>query len=200
MQSVREYYCNFFPSVCCLPLLFTLSCFAPLTSHVTTTKGHRTCYVSCVEGLVACYIPPRTVRCPKHVWHALNTSRNARWKKENRAKGRRGKKNCSNTFVHLDKGRNSSTYPQVWMVYNFDQLILSPLLFLLAFVVLGVCCFSVCECLPRRCCSGFVPWISFRVCSKVQLVSGSHCVETICALWERERERESDGGEGGSKW
>jgi hypothetical protein len=28
-----------------------------------------------------------------------------------RAGGR--KKNCSNTFVHVDKGRNSLTYPQV---------------------------------------------------------------------------------------
>jgi hypothetical protein len=48
---------------------FTLSCFAPITSPVTSIKGHITCQGACAKGLEACYIPLAPLTCPKHVWH-----------------------------------------------------------------------------------------------------------------------------------
>jgi len=42
-----------------------LSCFAPITSHVMSTKGHVTCQVACGKGLVACYTPPNTSSKPQ---------------------------------------------------------------------------------------------------------------------------------------
>ncbi len=37
--STKDYFCNFLPIVCPLPyFFFTLSCFAPITSHVMSTK------------------------------------------------------------------------------------------------------------------------------------------------------------------
>ncbi len=50
------------------PLFFffsALSCFAPITSHVMSTKGHVTCQVACGKGLVACYTPPNTSNKPQ---------------------------------------------------------------------------------------------------------------------------------------
>jgi hypothetical protein len=46
-----------------------LSCFAPITSHVMSTKGHVTCQVACGKGLVACYTHPLTpVTSRKQIW------------------------------------------------------------------------------------------------------------------------------------
>jgi hypothetical protein len=70
-----------FPLSLPFALIFTLSCFAPITSHVMSTKGHITYQVGCAEGLVACYIPPSIPNMPKTCLEM------PRWKK-NGAKGR----------------------------------------------------------------------------------------------------------------
>ncbi len=54
---------------------FTLSCFAPITSPVTSIKGHITCQGACAKGLEACYIPPAPLTCM--AWTQI-MSRNAK--------------------------------------------------------------------------------------------------------------------------
>jgi hypothetical protein len=110
MQSVQEHCCICFSLVCPLPWFFlTLSCLAPITSHVTNAEGHITRQVACAKGNVACYIPPSTRNCPKHVWHGSKTClQMPRWTTMG-AKGRLGEKtlqpnsctHCINNYGHI---------------------------------------------------------------------------------------------------
>ncbi len=77
----------FFASICPLPhIFFTLSCFAPINSHVISTKGHGNMIGSMCQG--SHNMPENMLHAPKHVYITWGYSK----VKKYGTKGRLGKK------------------------------------------------------------------------------------------------------------